>query len=98
MSAEQPNDFVVRLVTVDGVLDIELAERDDRYLARDHFQAVSTYLANGSDKSIEQLARFRDAQIAGHQLEIDPDVIDALDDSGELDLAELYPSRRADRG
>ena len=97
MSAEQHNDFAVRLVTVDGVVDIELPERDDRDLARDHFQAVTTYLANGSDKSIEQLDRFRDAQIAGYQLEIDPNVIDALDDSGELDLTELYPNRRADR-
>lgn len=97
MSRERDDDLV-RLVTVDGVLDIELAERDDRALAGAHFQAVLTYLADGSDKNIKQLGTFRDIQIADRRLEIDPEVIDNLDDSGELDLGELYPNRRADRG
>ncbi len=71
MSRERDDDLVVRLVTVDGVVDIEVAERDDRDLARDHFQAVSAYLADGSDESIKQLGTFRDIQIADHQLEIE---------------------------
>lgn len=98
MSAEQDDDIVVRLVTVDGVIDLQVPDENERQLASDHFLAVRAYLANDNDNTVEQLDRFRDAQIAGYQLEVDPDAIDALDDSGELDLTELYPNRRADRG
>ncbi len=92
----QENDDVVRLVTVEGVLDVNLPAQEQRSLARDHFEAVWTYLTSGSKASVDSLAAFRDVQIAGLELESDPDVIDALDDSGELDIGELYPGRRAD--
>lgn len=93
----QSDDVLVRLVTIDGVIDVEVPDEDERQLASSHFRAVGAYLAGESDDD-EQLSRFLGVTVAGYELETDPDKLDALDDSGELDMSELYPSRRADRG
>ena len=96
MSTDPDRADVVRLVTTDGVRDIEVTDSDARSLAGKHLSAVGFYLANGTDESVDRLTAFQGARIADLELETDPDVIDALDDSGELDVGELYPSRRAD--
>jgi len=63
-----------------------------RSTVAEHANAVRIYLATGDTTGLE---RFKGARVAGVELETDPDALDEMGRSGELDWLSLYEGRAA---
>jgi len=63
-----------------------------RSLVAEHANEVRAYLATGDTSGLE---RFRGVRVAGVELEADPDKLDEMGRSGELDWLSLYEGRAA---
>jgi hypothetical protein len=84
----------IHLTTEDGDVLDDVRDSRSRHLASDHALAVKAYL-DGDDRDGKGLRRFRGKRIAGHRLldNRDLDLIDRLDQAGELDWPDMYERR-----
>lgn len=82
---------VMRVLTIQGVRDIDVADRDERSRAGTHWNTVNRYLGTGET---DRLDDFAGQTVAGFELETDPDVIDERESDGELDIERIYTHRR----
>jgi len=81
--------LLMRILTRDGVLDVEFPDADERSLLGRYWNEVRLFL-EGRPSDLEQ---FEGARVAGHRLETDPDWIEAWGESGVLDFDEIYAIR-----
>jgi len=82
---------LMRVLTSDGVRDLEVRDTQDRSLVGDHWNAIQHFLGTGKT---DQLARFGGLTVAGVELESDPDVIEDREAEGDLDIDHVYPGRK----
>ena len=82
---------VIRVLTTDGVRDLEVVNPDERSQAGSHWNEVKRYLGSGKTRRLD---RFEGQTVAGFELETDPDVIDERESDGELDIEKIYAHRR----
>jgi hypothetical protein len=97
---------LIRVLTTEGVLDLEVVDQDERSLAASHWNAVKRYLGTGKT---DRLDEFKGQTVAGFrpetdrepetdpdvfELATDPDVIDERESDGELDIERIYTTRR----
>ncbi|QEC48539.1 hypothetical protein FSW04_13835 [Baekduia soli] len=80
-------EWLVRVVTTEGVMDLELPDAEQRSVAGSHWNAVTAYLRGDTNA----LAPYARQQVAGFELETDPDLIDIREAEGELDVETIYP-------
>jgi hypothetical protein len=80
----------MRVLTTEGVMDLDLRDPDDRSIAGSHWNVVTHFL--GSPDTAD-LGRFKGLTVAGFELETDPDVIEIREGEGDLDIETIYPGR-----
>jgi hypothetical protein len=79
----------MRILTDNGVEDVELHTFRARSMVGSYWNAVRLYLWTGETEPLETFAGWR---IRGHWLLTDPDLIDRYARIGELDLDDIYAS------
>jgi len=80
---------VMRILTRDGVFDVEVTEPDERSMLGSYWNHVRLFL---EDRPAD-LEQFDGEEIAGRRLETDPRWIEALAEWGVLDFDEIYSIR-----
>lgn len=81
----------MRLISTEGVIDVEVRSSRQASLIGRHMNAVKTLLVTGDD---EPLRAFEGEKVAGHQLETDPEVIEELARVHELSFEDIYSPTR----
>jgi hypothetical protein len=81
----------MRVLTSDGVRDLDIPDPEDRSLIGEHWNAIQQFLGTGKT---DQLARFGGLTVAGVELESDPDTIEDREAEGDLDIDRIYSSRK----
>ena len=84
------NDLM-RVLTTDGVRDLEVVDPRERSRAASHWNEVKRYLGTGDARRLDP---FEGQTVAGFELETDPDVIDERESDGDLDIEKIYAHRR----
>jgi hypothetical protein len=84
-------DALMRVLTSDGLRDLDIQDPQDRSVIGTHWNAVGRFLNTGE---ADQLAPFRALRVAGVELETDPDVIEDREAEGDLNIEHIYPNRR----
>jgi hypothetical protein len=80
--------MMMRVLTVDGLVEIHLSDKEERSIVGGHWNAIGVYTRTGDTNA---LADFESVEIAGGLvLETDPDAIDGFWFGGELDFMEVY--------
>jgi hypothetical protein len=79
----------MRVLTTEGVMDLDLGDPDERSRAGSHWNAVTRCLGTGEPHS---LVDFRGRMVAGFELETDPNVIEIREAEGDLEI-DIYPGR-----
>lgn len=86
-----PSDRLYRrmraLTRPDGPQDLDIQNSRDARRIGLHWNAVKHLLATGDERP---LAAFKNVRVRGHQLETDPDIIEAWARRGELDFEDIY--------
>jgi hypothetical protein len=77
----------MEVLTVDGVLSLEVPTSQQRTLVSQHWTAIHTYRDSGDAVSLLQLEGQR---VAGHVLECNLDAIDEWARRGDLDIEDIY--------
>lgn len=77
----------MRILTEDGVEDVELDTFQARSTVGSYWNAVQRFLATGETNDLEQYSRTR---IRGRVLLTDPDELERLAQIGELDVEDIY--------
>jgi len=77
----------MRLITPSGVIAARIDNPDERSIVGRHANAVGRFLATGET---DGLVPFRGVKIAGHQLQTEPDALEAWAAQGELEFEEIY--------
>jgi hypothetical protein len=77
----------MKVLTPDGVIDLDLRSSRQASLAAEHWAAVRHFLATGDTAP---LAAMRGVRVAGVDLETNPDRIEAWGRIGEIDLDDIY--------
>ncbi len=95
------SDDMMRVVSTDGVVDVDVADEGERSLVGSHYAAVRGYLDTGRT---DRLADFEGRIVVGvdpqtgevdpYELEVDPDALDDREAEGDLDIDHIYPNRR----
>ena len=85
----------MRILTPDGVKEIEVSDPKDASTLGSYWNAVRRLLNTGD---VQALLDFEGASVAGQPLEVDPDVIEELGFRDELDFDDIYESRDSDSG
>jgi hypothetical protein len=81
---------LMRVLTTEGVVDLDLSDPTDRSAAGSHWNAVTRFLGTGE---IDDLVDFRGQTVGGFELETDPDIIEIREGDGDLDIERIYPGR-----
>lgn len=80
--------MMMRVLTVDGLVEVHLKEEEDRSIVGGYWNAVSVYVRTGRTSVLDE---YESVEIAGGLvLETDPDALDEFWFSGELDFMEVY--------
>jgi len=83
---EQPAP-VMRLLTTDGVVEVEVPGEDERSEVGHYWIAVQHVLDTGKNTLIKE---FEGVEIGGHELEIDREKITRWAKQGDLDFEDIY--------
>ncbi len=83
---EEPSR-VMRLLTTEGVVEVEVAAEDRRSEIGSHWNAVQHVLDTGKDDLVKE---FEKVKIEGYVLETDPDAITRWAKQGDLDFEDIY--------
>jgi len=78
---------VMRLLTTEGVVEVEVPGEGERSDVGSYWAAVQHVLDTGKSTLIKQ---FKGVEIEGHQLEIDTGKITRWAKQGELDFEDIY--------
>jgi hypothetical protein len=81
----------MRILTTQGVEDLDLRTPQARSAVGSHWNAVQSFLRTGST---DELERFEGIRIRGRRLLTDPDEIERLAPIGELDVDDIYEDPR----
>jgi hypothetical protein len=82
---------LMRILTRDGVEDVELRTSEARSAVGSYWNAVQHFLSTGE---VEALDPYQGTTINGRRLLTDPDEIERLARIGELDLDDIYQEPR----
>src|SRR3954462_12121041 len=77
----------MRILTPDGLAEVEVGDPDERSRVGDYWNAVQYRLDTGSDS---ELRRFDGVTVAGRPLETDGRTIDRWARQGEIDFEDIY--------
>jgi len=77
----------MRVLTTDGVLDLEVADEDERSAVASHWNYVDLYLATGNTEGLDDL---RGLKVAGKELETDGGFIAEREAEGQLGIGDIY--------
>ena len=77
----------MRLLTTDGVVEVGVAEEDDRSDIGLHWNAIQHLLDTGDDDRVKD---FEEVEIEGYALETDADKITRWAKQGDLDFEDIY--------
>lgn len=80
------------VISTEGKVEAPVRGSRARTLVSEHANAVGRHLG-GDDPDGEGLRRFRGRRVGGYELETDPDRLQRLFETGELDDFELYAAR-----
>lgn len=84
------SEIRMRVLSTDGVIEVDLADPDHRSNVGGHWGAVGYYTENGLTYRLEEYEGVEVGE--GIRLETDPDAIDRWWFAGELDFLEVYVS------
>jgi hypothetical protein len=73
---------VMNVITTEGVQEVPLRSSRQASLVAEHANAVKKFLLTGDD---EPLHKFRGVKVAGHELDVRPEVLEELQRTGELE-------------
>jgi hypothetical protein len=73
---------VMNVITSEGVQEVPLHSSRQASLVAEHANAVKKFLLTGDD---EPLHKFRGVKVAGHELEVRPEVLEELQRTSELE-------------
>ena len=80
--------MMMRVLTIDGLVEVDLPDEEDRSIVGGFWNAVGVYLRTGRTTALDD---FESVEIAGGLLlETDPDALDEFWFGGELDFLEVY--------
>lgn len=78
----------MRVLSLAGVVEVDLPDPDDRSTVGGHWSAVGVYTDRGNTN---RLGEYEGVEVGDRiELETDPDVIDEWWFAGELDFLEVY--------
>jgi len=81
----------MRILTADGIEDLELNTSEARSAVGSHWNAIQRFLATGDSDALE---RFALTSVRRRRLLTDPDEIERLARIGELDVEDIYEESR----